>query len=149
VAASAGALALVGGVTSSSILLAPFAASAALKHSMPTSRAARPGNVIAGYLMGALVGVAAGFALGDGWVAIVVAASVAAVTLVALDLEHPPAVAMAIIALHSPGLWPVEAALAGSVTLVLTMTLLAPKLHGHSVLRRSAAAEPEPAATGG
>ena len=114
---------------------------------MPASSLARPRNVIGGYLLGALIGIAVGFALGSGWVAIVVAATVAAVILVAIDLEHPPAVAMAIIALHTPGLWPLEAALAGSVTLVLTMSLLAPSLHGRSVFGRAvptttAAAQP-------
>jgi CBS-domain-containing membrane protein len=130
VAASAGALAAVGGATSSSLLLAPFVATAALKHSLPGHTFARPRNVIGGYAVGALIGTAAGLALGGGWLAIALGASVAAVVLVALDLEHPPAVAMAVIALQAPGVWPLEVALAGSVTLVLTMALLGPSLHG-------------------
>lgn len=128
--ASGLALAAVGAATSSSILLAPFAASAALKHAAPHKPDARPLNVIGGYLIGATVGVGAGFALGQGVAAVLVASTVTAVLLVAADLEHPPAVAMALVALTEPGLWPLQAALAGSVTLTATMALLAPSLHG-------------------
>ncbi len=127
---SACALAAVGAATSSSLLAAPFAASAALKHAAPHGPLARPRNVIGGYLVGAVVGVAVGLTLGSGLAAVAVATALAAVLMMALHVEHPPAVAMTFIALHTPGLWPIEVALAGSATLVLTMFLLAPALHG-------------------
>lgn len=127
---SACALAAVGTATSSTLLVAPFAASAALKHAAPHGPLARPSNVIGGYVLGALVGVAIGMVLGSGLVAVAVATSVAAVLMMALHVEHPPAVAMTFVALHTPGLWPIEVAIAGSVTLVATMFLLAPTLHG-------------------
>lgn len=130
VAISACALAAVGTATSSSLLVAPFAASAALKHAAPHGPLARPRNVIGGYLVGATVGVVIGFTLGSGFAAIAVAAALAAVLMMALHVEHPPAVAMTLIALPIPGPWPIEVAAAGSITLVLTMMLLAPTLHG-------------------
>lgn len=127
---SACALAAVGAATSSSLLVAPFAASAALKHASPHGPLARPRNVIGGYVVGAVVGVAVGAVLGSGLVAVAVATALAAVVMIALHVEHPPAVAMTFVALHAPGMWPIEVALAGSVTLVATMLLLAPALHG-------------------
>lgn len=127
---SACALAAVGAATSSSLLVAPFAASAALKHAAPHGPLARPSNVVGGYVLGALVGVAVGLTLGSGLVAVAVATALAAVLMMALRVEHPPAVAMTFVALHTPGLWPIEVALAGSLTLVATMKLLAPALHG-------------------
>ena len=130
VAISACALAAVGTATSSSLLVAPFAASAALKHAAPRGPLARPRNVIGGYLVGATVGVAVGLTLGSGFAAIAIATALAAVLMMALHVEHPPAVAMTLIALQTPGAWPIEIAAAGSVTLVLTMLLLAPTLHG-------------------
>lgn len=129
VALSAAALAAVGTATSSSLLLAPFAASAALKHAAPHGPLARPRNVIGGYLVGASVGVAVGFTLGSGFAAVALATALAAVLMTALHVEHPPAVAMTLIALQAPGPWPLEVAAAGSITLVVTMLLLAPTMH--------------------
>lgn len=122
-------LAAVGALTHSSLLVAPFAATAALKHAAPHSPIARPRNVVGGYVVGAVVGMVVGLLAGDGTVAMAAAAALAAVAMLALDVEHPPAVAMAIVALQTPTPWILEVAAAGAVTMTLTTMLLAPALH--------------------
>lgn len=130
-------LAGVGALTHSSLLIAPFAATAALKHAAPDGPLVRPRNIVGGYLVGALIGVAFGLVLGDGALAMAATAAVAAVLLVALDLEHPPAVAMAVVALAAPAPWALQIAAAGAITMTVTFGLLAPALH-----RRPALAQP-------
>lgn len=123
------ALAGAGALTHSSLLIAPFAATAALKHAAPHSPIARPRNVIGGYLVGALVGLAVGLAVGGGTIAMAGAAALAAVAMLALDVEHPPAVAMAVVALQAPTPWVLQVAAAGAITITLTTVVLAPTLH--------------------
>lgn len=130
------ALAAVGAVTDSSLLLAPFAATAALKHAAPHSPLARPRNVIGGYLLGAAVGVALGSFIGHGPVAVAAAAALAAVLMLAADVEHPPGVAMAVIALTTPTPWVLQVAAAGAVTMTLSMVVLAPTLHRRAYPQR-------------
>lgn len=123
------ALAAAGAVTHSSLLIAPFAATAALKHAAPHSPLARPRNVIGGYVVGALVGLAFGLLVGGGTVAMAGAAALAAVVMLTLDVEHPPAVAMAVVALQTPTPWAMQVAAAGAVVITLTTVVLAPALH--------------------
>jgi CBS-domain-containing membrane protein len=122
-------LAGAGAVTHSSLLIAPFAATAALKHAAPHSPLARPRNIIGGYVVGALVGLALGLCVGGGPVAMAAAAAVSAVVMLSLDVEHPPAVAMAVVALGTPTPWAVQIAAAGAVVMTLSMVVLAPLLH--------------------
>lgn len=129
-------LAAVGAATHSSLLVAPFAATAALKHAAPHSPIARPRNVIGGYLIGAAVGVALGVFVGHGPVAVAAAAAIAAVLMLAADVEHPPAAAMAVVALTTPTPWVLQVAAAGAFTMTATMVVLAPMLHRHAYPQR-------------
>ncbi len=123
------ALAAAGAVTHSSMLIAPFAATAALKHAAPHSALARPRNVIGGYLAGALVGLAVGLVAGESTVAMAAATALAAVVMSTLDIDHPPAVAMAVVALQAPTPWALQVAAAGAITVTLSTVVLAPTLH--------------------
>lgn len=124
-------LALVGAgaATHSSLLLAPFAATAALKHAAPRGPLARPRNVIGGYLVGAAAGIVVGLLAPAGSIGPAVAAGIAAVAMARLDLDHPPAVAMAVIATAQPVPSVVQAAAAGAVVITASTVLLAPLLH--------------------
>jgi CBS-domain-containing membrane protein len=130
VALSISALALVGSVTDASLLLAPFAATAALKHAQPDARATSPLVIVGSYLIGALAGLAAGQALGTGLDAAVVGTAAAAAVLALVRVEHAPAVAMAFVVVHTPTLQAVGVATLGAAVLVLTMQLVGPALHG-------------------
>lgn len=126
------ALAVVGAVTGEPLLLAPFAASATIKHAMPDSPMAAPRCVAGGHLLGALVGLAVGMTMGQGTLGLMVAASLAPVLMLGLGVLHPPAVATTFIALqhHGEHWFPLYVALAGAVTLIVTAIVLSPLLHG-------------------
>jgi CBS-domain-containing membrane protein len=125
------ALAIVGALTGSPLLIAPFAASATIKHTAPDSPMATPRCVAGGHLVGALVGMATGMALGQGTVGLVLAATLAPVLMLGFGVLHPPAVATTFIALqhHGEHWFPLQVALAGAVTLIATTVVLSPVLH--------------------
>lgn len=122
-------LAGVGAATHSSLMLAPFVATASLVHAAPHSPAARSRNIVGGHVIGASLGVAAGVAFGASALAVVGAAGLVAVLLMALDLDHPPAVAMAVVALQTPTPSAIGIALLGALTMAATVRALAPALH--------------------
>lgn len=122
-------LAGVGDATHSSLVLGPFAATASLKHTAPRSEVVRPRTIVGGYLVASLIGVAAGLVFGPTALATVGAAALAAVVLLALGLEHPPAVAMTVVAVQAATPHVIAIALVGTITMVLTMAVLAPALH--------------------
>jgi CBS-domain-containing membrane protein len=124
-------LAGVGALTHSTLVIAPFAATATLKHAAPSSPLVQPRNIVGGYLTGAAIGLSLGLLLGGGALAAVAAAALAAVVMLALRIEHPPAVAMAVVALQTPSPAVLQVAAAGAITMTLTMAALAPLLHRH------------------
>jgi len=132
VGASALALAAIGGAIGAPLLIAPFAATASIKHAMPESPMAAPRSVVGGHLLGALVGVAVGTLLGEAALAMAFAATAAAMLMMSLQILHPPAIATTLIALQQHGdHWlPVQVALAGAATLILAAIVLSPLLHG-------------------
>jgi CBS-domain-containing membrane protein len=125
------ALAAVGAITGEPLLLAPFAASATIKHAAPDSPMAAPRCVAGGHLLGALVGIGVGLAIGGGTIGLMVAATLAPMLMLGLGVLHPPAVATTFIALQHPGdhWFPLHVALAGAVTLIATALVLSPLLH--------------------
>jgi CBS-domain-containing membrane protein len=129
---SALVLALVGGAAGTPLLIAPLVATAALKHAAPHDPAVAPRRVLLGHLVGATTGMAAGALLGEGAVAIALAAATAAVLMLALDVAHAPGVATAYVAVqeHADHWFPLHVALAGAAVLVATTVVLSPLLHG-------------------
>lgn len=140
-------IAAIGKTLDMPLLMAPFLATAALKHTAPHLPGVAPRRVIGGHFVGAVVGVAVGTLIGEGAFAVAVAASGAAVAMMSLDLLHAPAVATASVAIQNHGdhFFPVTVVLVGAATLVATTMVLSPLLHGH---RYPVARRPlEPAAT--
>ncbi|MDQ8045797.1 MAG: HPP family protein [Solirubrobacteraceae bacterium] len=122
-------LAGVGAATHASMIIGPFAATASLKHAAPRNPLVQPRNIVGGYLVGTLVGVAAGLVFGPTVIATIGTAALAAVLLMALGVEHPPAIAMAVVAVQAPTAHVIQIALVGAIAMVLTMAALAPALH--------------------
>ena len=131
-------LVVAGAATHSSLIVAPFAATAALKHAAPHARLARPRNVIGGYLIGASAGFGVGLLAPGPGIATAIAAGLAATAMSRLDVEHPPAVAMAVIAVELPVPWMLQVAAAGALVMTASTVLLSPLLH-RRVYPRSAA----------
>lgn len=129
---SAVLVALAGAAAGVPMLIAPFMATAALKHTAPNSPGVAPRRVLGGHLVGALVGVAIGAVLGEGTIAIALAAAVAAVVMMTFDVLHAPAAATAYIAVqhHGDHWFPISVVLAGAAVLVATTVILSPLLHG-------------------
>lgn len=132
VGASALALAAIGAAIGSPLLIAPFAATASIKHAAPDSPMAAPRSVVGGHLLGALVGVAVGALMGEAVLAVAFAATAASMLMMGLRILHPPAIATTLIALqqHGDHWFPVQVALAGAATLILAAVVLSPLLHG-------------------
>lgn len=130
---SAIVIALIGKTLDMPLLMAPFLATAALKHTAPHLPGVAPRRVIGGHFTGALVGVAIGALMGEGALAMALAAATAAVVMMRLDVMHAPAVATAAVAIQNHGnhWFPVTVVLIGAATLVATTMVLAPLLHGH------------------
>jgi CBS-domain-containing membrane protein len=132
VGASALALAAIGSALGAPLLIAPFAASASIKHAAPDSPMAAPRSVVGGHLLGAFVGVAIGAVLGEAALTLAFAATAASMLMMALRILHPPAIATTLIALQQHGnhWFPLQVAFAGAATLILAAVLLSPVLHG-------------------
>jgi CBS-domain-containing membrane protein len=143
---SAVLVAAIGRSVDTPLLIAPFLSTAALKHTAPHLPGVAPRRVIGGHFVGASVGVAVGGLLGEGTVVVAIAASVAAVLMMRLDVLHAPAVATAAVAVqhHGDHWFPVTVVLLGAATLVATTMVLSPLLHGRRYPVRSAEANPRP-----
>lgn len=79
------------------LLLAPFAATAALLFGQPTSRLAQPMNVMGGYLIACVACDAAFFIFPQAWLAAAAAVGLAIFAMRLLRVTHPPACAMPIL----------------------------------------------------
>jgi CBS-domain-containing membrane protein len=132
VGASSLALAGIGSTLGAPLLIAPFAATAAIKHAAPDSPLAAPRSVVGGHLLGALVGVAIGALLGEAALTLAFAATAASMLMMALGILHPPAIATTLIALQQHGnhWFPLQVAFTGAATLIFASVLLSPVLHG-------------------
>lgn len=134
VGASMFALATLGALIGSPLLIAPFASSAALKHAAPESPMAAPRSVVGGHLLAALVGLAVGALMGEAALAVAVATGLAAMLMTTARILHPPAIATALLALqrHGDHWFPLQVVLAGAATLTLATIVLSPLLHGRA-----------------
>ncbi|MEH3053012.1 MAG: HPP family protein [Patulibacter minatonensis] len=123
------ALAVASALLHATLLLAPFAATAALKHASPHGPLARPRNVIGGYLVGASVGLAIGLIAPGDDLGAAVGAALAATLMARLDVDHPPAVAMTVLAVQTPVPWILQAAAGGALLMTASMVVFTPLVH--------------------
>ena len=103
--AAIGAIALLGEVASTPLIIAPFGASCVLLFALPASPLARPRNVIGGHVISALVGLAALFLLGPTPVAMAAGVGGAIIAMRLTGTIHPPAGANPIVVILAVAPW--------------------------------------------
>jgi len=118
-------LVLLGYISDSPLLMAPFGASCVLLFSLPKSPLSQPINVIAGHVVSVLIGLTLNYFLSIDWWSIGLAVGLAIAVMTALRVTHPPAGADPIVVfLSNPGweylIFPVAL---GSIVLVITAWL--------------------------
>lgn len=86
----------------STVFLAPFASTAAIKYAAPDSQMAQPRSVLGGHLIGVITGLLVSFVVGVAILGPAIAAAVAMLLMVATRTLHPPAVGLAIVACQHP-----------------------------------------------
>jgi len=116
------ALVLLGYVSDSPLLMAPFGASCVLLFSLPKSPLSQPINVIGGHLVSMAIGLALHTFLPFDWWSVALAVGLAITAMAILRVTHPPAGADPLVVFFSsPGweylIFPVAI---GSVILVIT-----------------------------
>lgn len=115
-------LVLLGYVSGTPLLMAPFGATCVLLFSLPNSPLSQPINVIAGHVISVIIGLTLNYFLPLDWWSIGLAVGLAIAAMTALRVTHPPAGADPIVVFFtSPGweyaIFPVAL---GSVALVMT-----------------------------
>jgi CBS-domain-containing membrane protein len=95
----------LGDLIAGNILIAPFGATCAILFVFPDTKFARLRNVIGGYSICALVGVAASHILGGSPWIIAFAASMSIFLMMVTGLMHPPAGAVTIVAITTGAGW--------------------------------------------
>lgn len=119
------ALVLLGYISASPLLMAPFGATCVLLFSLPKSPLSQPINVIAGHVISVTIGLTLNSFLPLDWWSIGLAVGIAISAMAALRVTHPPAGADPIVVFFtSPGweyiIFPVAL---GSIALVITAWL--------------------------
>ncbi len=115
-------LVLLGYLTDSPLLMAPFGATCVLLFSLPKSPLSQPINVIAGHIVSIVIGLTLNYFLPLDWWSMGLAVGLAIAAMAALRVTHPPAGADPIVVFFSsPGweyaIFPVAF---GSIALVIT-----------------------------
>ncbi|MCW2289088.1 HPP family protein [Leucobacter luti] len=115
-------LGLLGRADDHIALFLGFAPSCLLVFLLPEAPVSQPAAVIGGSVVSAVVGVIAAYTLPFTWWSAALAAAVATVAMAALRIIHPPAVAVAVIALSTGADWMflLLPALAAPVLVVVT-----------------------------
>jgi CBS-domain-containing membrane protein len=118
---SLGTLGWLAQSTHAPLVMAPFGASIVLLYAHPDSVLTQPRNVIGGHMLGGVIGMMTGMALGDTWLAMALAVATTVAAMKATQSVHPPAGATAIVCMQAHAGWAflVAPVLAGSVLLVL------------------------------
>ncbi|MCW9035810.1 MAG: HPP family protein [Rhodospirillales bacterium] len=116
-----GIVALLSDLSGTSLLIAPFGATAVLLFSVPSSALAQPANVIGGHLVVSVLAIGMRAVLPPEWWAIGLAVGAALLVMAMLRITHPPAGANPIVIfLTDPGIEFLFAPiLVGSVALVV------------------------------
>jgi len=118
-------LVLLGYISGSPLLMAPFGATCVLLFSLPKSPLSQPINVIAGHMVSVLIGLTLSYFLPLDWWSIGIAVGLAISAMAVLRVTHPPAGADPIVVfLSNPGweylIFPVAL---GSIVLVISAWL--------------------------
>lgn len=79
------------------LLIASFGASAVLLYGVPTAPMARPRNVLGGHSISALIGVTCFQLMGNGWLSMTLAVTLAIIAMLLTDTTHPPGGATALV----------------------------------------------------
>jgi CBS-domain-containing membrane protein len=118
---SLGALGWLAEESHAPLVMAPFGASVVLLYAHPDSVITQPRNVIGGHILGGVIGILTGMALGDAWLAMALAVATTVAAMKATRSVHPPAGATAIVCMQSHAGWAFLCApvLTGSVLLVI------------------------------
>lgn len=114
-----GVLALIAHLSSQPLLMAPFAPSILLILTQPRNPSAAPNVLIAAYVVAAVVSILLKGALPPVWWSIALTTGGAMLALEALDILHPPAVAVPILVMLGNGAFPLSAFTIGVVALAL------------------------------
>lgn len=96
-----GAVAAVSSSIEYNILLAPFGATSIIVFLTHDSNFARPKNILGGYIVTSIIGVAVAGLLGHSWWSYALGVGLAMWVKVLLRVVHPPSAAMPILLLHA------------------------------------------------
>jgi len=115
-------LVLLGYISDSPLLMAPFGATCVLLFSLPNSPLSQPINVIAGHVVSIIIGLTLNYFLPLDWWSIGLAVGLAIAAMAALRVTHPPAGADPIVVFFSSPGWEyaVLPVAVGSIALVIT-----------------------------
>lgn len=114
-----GVLALIAHLSSQPLLMAPFAPSILVILTQPRNPSAAPNVLIAAYVVAAVISVLLKGALPPAWWSVALTTGGAMLALEALDILHPPAVAVPILVMLGNGDFPLPAFTVGVVALAL------------------------------
>lgn len=120
-----GLLALLGDLSGSPLLIAPFGASAVLLFAIPQSPFAQPANLLGGHMLAASVSMGLVAVLPHSWWAVGLMVGVVIALMVATRLTHPPAGAVPIVVfVTDPGLEFLYAIVPGGAVILLLLAIL-------------------------
>jgi CBS-domain-containing membrane protein len=139
-----GVLSLIAHISSQPLLLAPFAPSILVILTQPRSPGSAPNVLIAAYVVAAVISVLLKDVLPPEWWAVALTTGGAMLALEALDILHPPAVAVPILVMLGNGEFPLPAFTIGVVALAI-MSLLGRRLPQWKVQTAAKAPTPQPA----
>jgi CBS-domain-containing membrane protein len=122
-----GILALIAHLSSQPLLMAPFAPSILAILTQPKSHGTAPNVLIAAYVVAAVISVLLKDVLPPEWWGVALATGGAILALEALDILHPPAVAIPILVMLGSGEFPLAAFTIGVVALAI-MSMLGRRL---------------------
>ena len=139
-----GVLSLIAHLSSQPLLLAPFAPSILVILTQPRSPGSAPNVLIAAYVVAAVISVLLKDVLPPEWWAVALTTGGAMLALEALDILHPPAVAVPILVMLGNGEFPLPAFTIGVVALAI-MSLLGRRLPQWKPQTAASAPAPQPA----
>jgi CBS-domain-containing membrane protein len=139
-----GVLSLIAHISSQPLLMAPFAPSILVILTQPRSPGSAPNVLIAAYVVAAVISVLLKDVLPPEWWAVALTTGGAMLALEALDILHPPAVAVPILVMLGNGEFPLPAFTIGVVALAI-MSLLGRRLPQWKVQAAAKVPTPQPA----